>query len=212
MTTPGPPAVLAALGLAATLACALPGVRTEPEPAAADSAPPAPPRDAGRADPGFLSWQDLSVRLVGQGPTAGLRIDVTTLDAEAVALAGQDVRAYFRDLEMRVGDALPPAEGRQERVFLLAFSGFEKEVGFDPTLLRIRSEGSTWHPLRIVPVSPEFDRRLVGLYETVYAIYLFDPAIDLLATLEFQYGNLTSGTRWRDVVEAIVRARTRRRG
>lgn len=206
--------VLGALATASLAACAGPAAETDPGRAAAgieDSAPPPAAPRGERARPGFLSWEDLSVRLVGQGATAGLRIDITTLDAEAVALAGEDVRAYFADLEKRIADAVPPP-GREARPFLVAYSGFQKEVRFDPTRLQVRSEGRTFLPWYIVPVSENFDRRIVGLYETVYAVYLFDPAIDLLATLEFLYGDLSSGRRWRSVVEAIERAKTRRGG
>lgn len=200
---------------AALSACATPPPRA-PEAAADTSAArgeadwPEPgavvERDAGST--GYLSWEQLGVRMVGEGPTAGLRIDVTTLDDEAIALASDDVRSYFRDVKGRVGDAVVSGRDREMHAFLVGFTGFEKQVGFDPTLLQLRSEGSTYYPRTIVPVSPKFDRRVVDLYETVYGIYLFDPEIDLNALLEFQYDNLSSGSRWRSVVEAIQRAKT----
>lgn len=202
------------LALAAILAaaCATPPPRTAE--AVADSA--AQDADGATADParsapstGYLTWEELGVRMIGEGSTAGLRIDVTILDDEAIALASDDVRAYFRDLKARITDAVPPADARDLHPFLVGYTGREKQVSFDPTLLELRSEGSTYYPRYVVPVSPKFDRRLVDLYETVYGIYLFDADIDLNATLEFQYENLSSGSRWRSVVEAIQRAKTR---
>jgi hypothetical protein len=59
-------------------------------------------------------------------------------------------------------------------------------------------------------MSAKFDRRIVGLYETVYGIYLFPAGLDLIATLEFQYDNLSSGGAWRRVVEKVQRAKTQR--
>lgn len=174
--------------------------------------PPAPPpRGDVTRSPGYLSWEDLTVRMVGQsGPNAGLRIDVTTIHDEALRLAGDDVRAYFRDLKGKIPDAVPGEEWRKLKPFLVGFTGFEKEISFDPTRLVLRSEGSTLYPRYIVPVSSGFDRQLVGLHETLYGIYLFPSEIDLFATLEFRYRDLSSGTRWRNVVEQIERAKTRR--
>lgn len=199
---------------AALSACATPPPRS-PEAAADTSAArgeadwPEPgavvERDAGST--GYLSWEQLGVRMVGEGPTAGLRIDVTTLDDEAIALASDDVRSYFRDVKGRIGEALAGGQAREAHAFLVGFTGFQKQVQFDPTLLQLRSEGSTYYPRTIIPVSPKFDRRLVDLYETVYGIYLFDSEFDLNAILEFQYENLSTGARWRSVVEAIQRAK-----
>ncbi len=206
----GPAALLAlAAGCAAPAAetdsTAVP-VRTSPDTAAVERTTP-----AGGRSLGYLQWEDLGIRLVGEGATAGLRIDVTTLNEEAIALAGEDVRTYFADLKTRIVEAIPPERAEGLHPFLVAFSGFEKEVRYDPTRLQLRVEGSSHYPRTIVPISPEFDNRLVGLYQTVYAIYLFEPNIDLQATLEFQYGELTSGNAWRTVVERIERAKTRSR-
>ncbi|MBW3660471.1 MAG: hypothetical protein KY397_02415 [Gemmatimonadetes bacterium] len=212
---PGPPAgLLSVLAVAAALAaCATPPPRdAETGADAADSreavvdTPPVPRDDRST---GYLSWERLGVRMVGEGPTAGLRLDVTTLDDEAIALASDDIRAYLRDVKGRITDAVPTLDARELHAFLVGYTGFEKEVSFDPTLLELRSEGSTYYPRYIVPVSPQFDRRLVNLHETVYGIYLFDSEIDLNAILEFRYENLSSGSGWRSVVEAIQRAKTR---
>ncbi len=158
---------------------------------------------------GTLQSSDLGIRMVGSGTNAGLQIDVTTLAEPAIAVAADDVRAYFRDLKKRIPDAVPAAESSRLQPFLVGFTGFEKEVSFDPTKLELRSEGSTYYPRYIVPVSPTFDRHVVDLYQTVYAIYLFPADIDLNATLEFRYGELSSGGAWRGVVDRIQRAKAR---
>ncbi|MEJ2151887.1 MAG: hypothetical protein P8Y29_02780 [Gemmatimonadota bacterium] len=159
-----------------------------------------------------LSWEELSVRLVGRETSQGLQIDVTTLNDEAIVLAAEDIYAHLADLKQRI----PAAHGlRVEDVeemtpLLVAFTGFEKEISFDPSRLIILSEGSTFYPLHVLPVSPNFDRRLVGLYETVYGIYLFEPGIDFFANLEFQYANLSSGASWLSLVRRVQRAKARR--
>jgi hypothetical protein len=198
----------------AALACAAPSTQTPPpgEPPVADEALAPPPTTRGvESSTGYLSWEDLSVRMVGQsGPTAGLRIDVTTLNPGAVRLAADDIRTLLNDQRARITDQVPGDEADRLTAFLVAYTGFEKEISFDPTRLQIRSEGSTYYPRDILPVSPKFDRRVVGLYETVYGIYLFPEGLDLIATLEFQYGELSSGGTWRRVVERVQRAKTQR--
>lgn len=178
--------------------------------AVADTAPPEEPaRTGGTRSKGTLSMEDLGVRLVGRGNHAGLRVDITTLDEGALQLAAEDIAAHFRDLKTRIPDAVPDREARELTPFLVGYTGFEKEVGFDPTLLQLRSEGSTHYPRYVIPVSPRFDRRLVDLYETVYGIYLFGPGVDLFAPLEFQYGELSTGNDWLGVVREIQRAKAR---
>jgi hypothetical protein len=212
------PVLLAAFLVA--LGCAAPGGETPPgdtgTAAAEDAVAPPPVTEAAPAGAasasGYLSWEDLSVRVVGQGPTAGLRIDVTTLSPDAVRLAADDIRSYLGDQRARIGERVPGEDAERLTAFLVGYTGFEKEVGFDPTRLQIKSEGSTYYPRHVLPLSAKFDRRIVGLYETVYGIYLFPAGLDLLATLEFQYDNLSSGGAWRRVVEKVQRAKTQRQG
>jgi hypothetical protein len=205
----------AVLAWAVLASCAAP--REEGPPAGEPGTPPA--ESAAGAAPadtsgvrGTLQSGDLGIRMVGDGSTAGLQIDVSTLADVAIEVAADDVRTYFGDLKKRIPDAVPPAEASGLQPFLVGYTGFEKEVSFDPTRLEIRSEGSTHYPRYIVPVSPGFDRHVVDLYQTVYAIYLFPAEVDLTATLEFRYGDLSSGNSWRGVVDRIQRAKTRLEG
>ncbi len=170
-----------------------------------------PPSVGGKRSASTLSWEELSVRLVGRETSQGLQIDVTTLNDDAIVLAAEDIYAHLADLKRRI----PAAHGlRAEDVeemtpLLVAFTGFEKEISFDPSRLIILSEGSTFYPRHVLPVSPNFDRRLVGLYETVYGIYLFKPGIDFFANLEFQYATLSSGASWLSLVRRVQRAKAR---
>jgi hypothetical protein len=159
-----------------------------------------------------LSWEELSVRLVGRQTTKGLQIDVTTLDDEAIVLAAPDIYAHLADLKQRIPAAhdFRARDVEEMTPLLVAFTGFEKEISFDPSRLIILSEGSTFYPLHVLPVSPNFDRRLVGLYETVYGIYLFQPGIDFFANLRFQYADLSSGASWVSLVKRVQRAKARR--
>jgi hypothetical protein len=197
----------------ALAACAAP--REEAPPAGEVGATPvtvAPDAPDTTGVRGTLQWSDLGIRMVGQGRTAGLQIDVTTIADEAMELAVDDAREYFRDVRKKIPQAVPAREIDELLPFLVGYTGFEKEISFDPTRLEIRSEGSTYYPRYVVPVSPTFDRRVAELYRTVYAIYLFDDEVDLKATLEFRYDDLSSGTAWRQVVDRIQRAKTRLEG
>lgn len=197
-----------------SLACAAPARETGPPGdvagTGADSVAVVP--ITGTRSTGTLSWEELSVRMVGRETSAGLRIDVTTLEDDALEVAAPDIRSYLLDLLRRAREEAGLAERdfREMKPFLVGFTGFEKEVRYDPTLLLIRSEGSTFYPLRIVPVSSGFERRIVSLYETVYAVYLFDPGLDLDATLDFRYAELSSGAAWRTLINRIQRAQARR--
>jgi hypothetical protein len=194
------------------LACAAPAPETPAgdQPPGAE-APPATRDPATLGSTGYLTWEDLSVRLVGQsGPEAGLRIDITTLHPDAIRLAADDIRSYLNDQRGRIAERVPGPDADRLTAFLVGYTGFEKEVGFDPTRLQIRSEGSTYYARHVLPLSPRFDRRIVDLYETVYGLYLFPPDLDLVATLQFEYGGLSSGGAWRRVVEQVQRAKTQR--
>lgn len=202
------------VGLAFVAACAAPRQTAPPgdEAATAGAEPPVapPPSAATTGAAGTLSWEELGVRMVGRETSAGLQIDVTTLDDAALAVAAEDIRAYLRDLKARIPDfGIDPRRAAEMNALLVGFTGFEKEVSFDPTRLIVVSEGSTFYPIHILPISPRFDRRLVDLYETVYGIYLFDESIDLFANLEFRYADLSTGTAWLALVSRIKRAQAR---
>ena len=194
------------------LACAAPAPETPAGDQPSGAEPPPTIRDpAALGSTGYLTWEDISVRMVGQsGPETGLRIDVTTLHPDAVRLASDDIRSLLNDHRTRIADRVTGPDADRLTAFLVGYTGFEKEVSFDPTRLQIRSEGSTYYARHVLPLSPRFDSRLVGLYETVYGIYLFQEGLDLVATLEFQYGEMSSGGAWRDVVRRVQRAKTQR--
>lgn len=164
-----------------------------------------PPR---RARPtGFVSWENLNVRM---GSTAtGLRIDVTTIGDAAIAVVSEDTSVWFTDLRDRIPRHVPEAQARELTPFLVGYTGFEKQVEFDPTRLLIISEGFTFHPEYVIPVTEGFGRYYLDLYETLYAIYLYDGRIDPLANLEFQYGQLSTGAQWQEVVRQMQQALTR---
>lgn len=199
------------------LACAAPAQESAPAGDVAgqpDSLPETDLATVAARSAGTLSWEELSVRMVGRETSAGLRIDVTTLEGYILDVAAPDIRGYLLDLLWRAREqsGIPERNFREMKAFLVGFTGFEKEVDYDPSLLHIRSEASTFYPLRIVPVSQGFERRIARLYETVYAVYLFDPGLDLNATLDFRYAELSSGAAWRLLVNRVQRAQARERG
>ena len=105
---------------------------------------------------------------------------------------------------------MPPDLRRRGTYFLVGFSSTEKEISFEPTQVHLDSEGQRRYPLYIVPVSSGFESRLLQLFKPVWAVYIFEPGIDLVSTLDFGYGDAVStGGAWRRVVQNVEEARAR---
>ena len=169
-------------------------------------APDVPP--PGAPSPGFLDQDDVTIRMAGQA----LIIDILPMNAEVLALATDDLRTYLQEALRKVPDTVPPDLQRNGTFFLVGFSSTEKEVLFEPTQLQLNSEGRRYWPRYIVPVTAGFGNRVLELFRPVFGVYVYDPGIDLLSTLEFSYGEtISSGTRWRAVVQNVEEARSRAR-
>jgi hypothetical protein len=141
----------------------------------------------------------------------GLIVDVLPMDAEVVALATDDLRRFLEDALRKVPDTVPPDLKRDGTYFLIGFSATEKEIAFEPSRLALNSEGRQYYPGAIVPISRGFESRILRILAApVWAVYIFDPAIDQTSTLEFAYGEaLSTGADWRQVVQAVELARSR---
>ncbi|MFN2432492.1 MAG: hypothetical protein ABR599_06695 [Gemmatimonadota bacterium] len=155
---------------------------------------------------GFLDRQDVSVRMAGQG----LIIDVVAMNAEVLALATDDLRTYLQEALKKVPDSVPADLRRDGTYFLVGFSSQEKEISFEPSQVHLDSEGRRYFPRYIVPVSAGFDARVLPLFTPVWGVYVFDPGIDLVSTLEFGYRDeLSTRGAWRSVVQNVEEARGR---
>jgi hypothetical protein len=172
--------------------------------------PAAPPRQGGESlSIGFLDRDDVTVRMAG----AGLIIDITPLNSEVVSLVTDDLRVYMEEALRKVPDTVPPDLQKEGTFFLIGFSSTEKEISFEPAQVHLDSEGRRYYPLYIVPVTAGFDNKILELFKPVWAVYVFEPGIDLLSTIEFGYGeDLSSrGSAWRQVILNVEEARGRAR-
>lgn len=180
--------------------------RTGADTLARPTAVPAPTTGPANAT-GFLDRDDVTVRLAG----SGLIIDVVPMNADVVSLATDDLQVYLQEALKKVPDTVPPDVRQRGTYFLIGFSATEKEIPFEPTQVHVDSEGRRYYPLYIVPVSAGFDRRVLEILAApVWAVYIYEPGIDLLSTLEFSYRDeLSTRGDWRRVVEKLEEARGR---
>lgn len=192
------------------------GSRAVADPADTTGSADTLPRPGGEAAPGrpaapyprggFIDRDDVTLRMAG----AGLIVDILPMNAEIVSLATDDLRTYFQEALKKVPDTVPPDLQREGTFFLIGFSSTQKEVSFEPTRVQVDSEGRRYYPRYIVPVSSGFDHKVLELFRPVWAVYIYDPGIDLLSTLEFGYGDeLSTGGDWRGIVQNVEEARAR---
>jgi hypothetical protein len=174
----------------------------------AEPPPPAAAASRSTADStGFLDRDDVTVRMAGDG----LIIDIMAMSREVVSLATDDLRTYLQEALKKVPDTVPADLRRDGTFFLVGFTSTEKEVPFEPSQVQLNSEGRQFYPRYIVPVSQGFESKVLRILSApVWAVYIYDPGIDLVSNLEFTYGNgLSTGSAWRRVVRAVELARSR---
>jgi hypothetical protein len=201
-----------ALSALALLACAQNPSPATGAPAREESAvgvvPTAPAEGASRSDTtGFLDRDDITVRMAGDG----LIVDILPMNAEVVGLATDDLRTFFEDALKKVPDSVPPDLQQNGAYFLVGFSATQKEISFEPSRVALNSEGRQYYPAAIVPIGRGFESKVLQiLAPPVWAVYIYEPGIDLVSTLEFTYADeLSTGTAWRNVVQAVELARSR---
>lgn len=202
---------VAAVGALAWAACAeATPPSTEAGSPPGDEAPPPAAAPAPRSPGiGFLDQGDVTVRMAGQG----LIVDILPMNAEVLELATDDLRTYLEDALKKVPDTVAPELRREGTPFLIGFSATEKEIPFEPSQVYVESEGRRFFPRTIVPVSARFGDRTLQIFQApVWAVYVYDPGIDLVSTLEFGYRDeLSTRGAWRSVVQNVEEARARAR-
>lgn len=175
-----------------------------------DGARPRPESNRSSVSPvdsvGFLDRDDVTVRMAG----AGLIIDIVAMNAEVIELATDDLRRYLEEALKKVPDTVPPDFRREGTFFLIGFSSTEKQISFEPAQVYLDSEGRRYYPRYIVPISAGFDNKVLELFKPLWAVYIYDPGIDLVSTLEFGYrDDLSTRGAWRQVVQNVEEARSR---
>jgi hypothetical protein len=163
---------------------------------------------AGPADStGFLDRDDVRVRMAAEG----LIVDLFPMNPEVVSLATDDLRRFLEEAYRKIPDTVPPDLKQNGTIFLIGFSATEKEISFEPSRVALNSEGRQYYPRVIVPISQGFESKVLQILKApVWGVYIFEPGIDLVSTLEFTYGELaSSGASWRRVIQNVELARSR---
>jgi hypothetical protein len=173
----------------------------------AGAAVPARSGPASQDSTGFLDRDDVTVRMAGEG----LIVDILPMNPELISLATDDLRRFLEEAYRKIPDTVPPDLKQNGTTFLVGFTSTEKEISFEPSRVALNSEGRQYYPRAIVPISQGFESKVLQILSApVWGVYIYDPGIDLVSTLEFSYGDLSSaGAAWRRVVQAVELARSR---
>jgi len=157
----------------------------------------------GEEGTGVLETDDISIILEGEG----LWIRITPLDSAILKYCTEDTKRTYTSI-LKTHDEIP--KDAKEKMFLVLFQGrTEPEMYFEPTELEIRHQGNRFRPVRIVPHSSTFDKRVLKFYgNPEMAIYLFPAEIDLEFPITFKYRTLENND-WEQVLTKVKKAKSR---
>ncbi len=158
------------------------------------------PAEDEKPNEGVLETDDISVILQGDG----LWIRITPMEDEILRYCTQDTRnTYTKMLENQKG-AFTKEEEKDVVKFLVLFQGrSENEIYFEPTELNLNHQGKLYKPVKIVPISSTFDKRILKLYgNPEMAIYAFSKEIDLSLPIQFKYKKLESN-KWTEIIGTV---------
>ncbi len=96
----------------------------------------------------------------------------------------------------------------QPVVFLVTVYASAEQAPFDPDVLTIMSRGRYFHPIGILPMSPEWNQHRVRQGETASAIYLYEDGVALLEPLIIDYDGIRSD-QWSRALRFIEQERAR---
>ena len=195
---------LASALVLAMAACASHSVRAEAQgPASAPQDPSLPP-------PGLGSLRQDQVGLRMQ--TTELAVRVIPLDEHVTRLLSPD--AYQSLQQMRqsrqaaIDTAARAAGYDSTATFMVTFFGLQPQVRFNPDQLAISSQNVTYRPIGIVPITPRWSDGVLDQRQQQAAIYLFDPAVQVLRPFTVIYG-VQSSDAWSDVLRILNSERAR---
>jgi hypothetical protein len=194
--------ILVAMGV--TMACASTGGSGTPAPAATAS------RDSSRLVPagfGSLRQEDIAIRL----QLLGLQVQAIPLDETIIRLLSPDTYRAMRELKNSQADALARIARRtglrEFSVWYVMFFGLQQgETPFSPQEFIVTSVGRDFHPIEILPITNGFGRQRLAQRETQYALYIFDPQVDVNQPLTVQF-QTTRSTDWNLVLSRLERER-----
>jgi hypothetical protein len=161
------------------------------------------PSEAEDEGTGILETDDISIILEGEG----VWIRITPLDDSILKYCTEDTRRTYTTILTSHSEIPSDMKGR---MFLVLFQGrTEPETYFEPTELEILHQGNRSRPVKIVPHSSTFDKRVLKFYGTPeMAIYIFSPEIDLEFPISFKYRSLEN-KRWEQIITAVKDAKSR---
>jgi len=187
------PGILAALGLTAGCAGALP--------MAQPGRPPALPP----AGYGTLRQDDISVDLT----SGDLRLKVTPLAESVTRLAAPDTYQRLSALAGQVQTEVVRRTGSANPVlFLVSAYSESPDVPVVPEELQLISNGVRVRPAAIVPVTAGWEQRRLRQRQTEMAIYAFTGDVDLETDLVVVYG-LEQSNEWSAILPRLRAERAR---
>jgi hypothetical protein len=195
---------LASAAVLATAACASGGIRAEAQ------APPPQGQDPMLPPPGLGSLRQDQVGVRMQ--TTELAVRVIPLDERVIRLLSPD--AYQSLQQMRqsrldaIGAAAHSAGYDSVAAFMVTFFGLQPQVRFNPDQLSIASQNVTYRPIGIVPITPRWSDGVLEQRQQQAAIYLYDPAVQVLRPFTVFYGPQSSDA-WNDVLRVLNNERAR---
>ncbi|MFQ6105296.1 MAG: hypothetical protein ACE5OP_13560 [Candidatus Glassbacteria bacterium] len=152
---------------------------------------------------GILETDDISIVLEGEG----VWIRITPIDDSILKYCTDDTRKMYTSI-LKSHTEIP--EDLKGRMFLVLFQGRkEPETYFEPTELEILHQGNRFRPVKIVPHTSTFDKRVLKFYGTSeMAIYIFPPEIDLEFPITFRYRSLEN-TEWEQILVRVKDAKAK---
>jgi len=195
---------LASAAVLAMAACAGGSARAE----AQASAPAA--QDPSLPPPGFgsLRQDEVGVRM----QTTELAVRVIPLDEHVTRLLSPDAYQSLQQMRQSRADAINAAARSagydSVAAFMVTFFGLQPQVRFNPDQLAISSQNVTYRPIGIVPITPRWSDGVLEQRQQQAAIYLYDPAVQVLRPFTVIYG-VQSSDAWNDVLRSLNSERAR---
>ena len=146
--------------------------------------------------PGFGSLRQDQVAVMIT--TASLAVRVLPLDEHVLRLLAPDTYSSLHALvrsKAAAAAAAASAVGRDSAAaFFVTFFGLQPQATFLPDQVSIQSQGTFYRPLGILPLSPQWNDARLDQRQQASAIYIFDPAIQVLQSFTVFYGEQNSAS------------------
>lgn len=158
---------------------------------------------------GTLRQEEISISL----RRAEVEMQITPLSESVIRLTAPDtydrLSALSRGLQEifreETGSAVP------FQLFLVSLYSEVVEATFEPSDLTLVNRGLRYRPVRIRPLSPGWDSRVLRPRQPLLAVYAFPGEIDLEQEIEVEYREVRSFD-WERIIPIIGAEQSRLRG